>query len=34
MVEETVAQCSYKTAYRALYLIRGTDTKLEKVENT
>jgi len=31
MVAETVAQCSYNTAYKALCRIRSTNTKLENM---
>ena len=33
-VVDTVAQCSYNTAYRALREIRDADTKLKKIEGT
>ena len=34
MIAETVAQCSYSTAYNALCDVKGTNTKLEKTEGT
>jgi hypothetical protein len=34
MVAETVAQCSYNTAYNALCEVKGTNKELEKAEGT
>lgn len=34
MIAETVAQCSYSTAYNALYEVKDTNTELEKTEGT
>ena len=34
MVAETVAQCSYNTAYKALCRIRSTNAKLENMGDT
>ena len=34
MIAETVAQCSYNTAYKALRRVRGVNTELEQTEGT